>query len=140
MGIPNSRSVQRLIEAGLAVSKGRGDWDVVPEALAEFAVHGVRYAFPAKMGALRRGIPTSFGASPLSAQISAAPGEAPVWPHAEGQAWSRKVGTEYFKPTSGGRQRVSGTTRRAQVVGLQSTAEFQPNTCRLGIDTIRSQR
>ena len=64
----------------------RGDWEVIPEALTEFAVHGVRYAFPAKMGAIRRGIPTSFGASPLSAQISAAPGEAPVWPHAKGES------------------------------------------------------
>jgi hypothetical protein len=80
------RSVRRATEAGLAVSKGRGDWDVVPEALAEFAVHGVRYAFPAKMGAVRRGVPTSFGALPLSAQINAAPGEAPVWPSPEGQA------------------------------------------------------
>ncbi len=80
------RSVQRATEAGLAVSKGRGDWDVVPEALAEFAVHGVRYAFPAKIGAIRRGVLTSFGASPLSAQINAAPGEAPVWPYAEGQS------------------------------------------------------
>jgi hypothetical protein len=80
------RSVQRATEAGLAVSKGRGDWQVLPEALLEFAVHGVRYAFPAKTGAIRRGVPTSFGAPPLSAQISATPGEAPVWPHAEGQA------------------------------------------------------
>jgi hypothetical protein len=79
------RSVQRVIESGLAVSKGRGDWHVLPEALLEFAVHGVRYAFPAKVGAVRRGIPTSFGAPPLSGQVSAAPGEAPVWPHAEGQ-------------------------------------------------------
>ena len=80
------RSVQRVTEAGLAISKGRGDWEVMPEALTEFAVHGVRYAFPAKTGAIRRGIPTSFGASPLSAQISVPSGEAPVWPHAEGQA------------------------------------------------------
>lgn len=80
------RSVHRLTEAGLAVSKGRGDWDVVAEALLEFVVHGVRYAFPAKIGAVRRGVPTSFGAPPLSALITAAPGEAPVWPHPEGQA------------------------------------------------------
>lgn len=80
------RSVQRAIESGLAISKGRGNWDVVPEALVEFAVHGVRYAFPAKTGAVRRGVPTSFGASPLSAKISAAPGDPPVWPHAEGQS------------------------------------------------------
>lgn len=80
------RSVHRLTEAGLAVSRGRGDWDVVVTAMLEFVVHGVRYAFPAKIGAIRRGVPTSFGAPPLAALISAAPGEAPVWPHAEGQA------------------------------------------------------
>ena len=27
------RSVQRATEAGLVVSKGRGDWEVIPEAL-----------------------------------------------------------------------------------------------------------
>jgi|SRR5665213_2586999 len=79
------RSVQRVTEAGLAVSKGRSDWQVVPKALEEFAVHAARYAFPAKLGAIRRGIPTSFGAPPLSKEISAAPGEAPVWPHAAGK-------------------------------------------------------
>ena len=58
---------------------------MVPKALLEFAVHGVRYAFPAKPGAIRRGVPTSFGVPPLAAQISATSGGAPVWPHAEGQ-------------------------------------------------------
>jgi len=80
------RSVKRVVEAGLAVSNGRGDWQVKREALLEFAVHGVRYAFPAKLGAARRGIPTSFGTLPLSNYISASPEEAPVWPHPEGNA------------------------------------------------------
>ena len=80
------RSVLRVTDAGLAVSKRRGDWHVIPEALMEFAVHGAKYAFPAKIGAVRRGVATSFGAPPLLAQISAAPEDAPVWPHAEGSA------------------------------------------------------
>jgi biotin operon repressor len=87
------RSVQRCTEAGLAVSKSRGGWHVVPEALMEFAVHGAKYVFPAKIGAVRRGVPTSFGAPPLLGQISAAPGEAPVWPHAEGLSVSRPSST-----------------------------------------------
>ena len=41
------RSVKRCIAAGLAVEKGRGQWQTVRTALLEFAVHGVRYAFPA---------------------------------------------------------------------------------------------
>ena len=38
------RSVQRCLASGLAVSKGRGEWQTVRSALLEFAVHGVRYA------------------------------------------------------------------------------------------------
>jgi hypothetical protein len=34
---------------------------------------------------VKRGVPTSFGALPLSAEITSAPGEAPVWPHPDGQ-------------------------------------------------------
>jgi|SRR5580698_8404188 hypothetical protein len=75
------RSVQRAISAGLAASTGRGEWHVLPDALIEFSVHGARYAFPPVLGAVKRGVPTSFGALPLSAEITSAPGEAPVWPH-----------------------------------------------------------
>ncbi|MFC4251531.1 winged helix DNA-binding protein [Sinimarinibacterium flocculans] len=78
------RSVKRCIAAGLAVEKGRGQWQTVRTALLEFAVHGVRYAFPAVIGAPRRGVATAFGAAPLAGEIRSSPGEAPVWPHAEG--------------------------------------------------------
>jgi hypothetical protein len=79
------RSVQRAISAGLATSKSRGEWHVLPDALIEFSVHGARYAFPAALGAVKRGVPTSFGALPLSAEISSAPGEAPVWSDPRGK-------------------------------------------------------
>jgi hypothetical protein len=79
------RSVQRCIASGLAVAQsGRGEWRAIRGALLEFAVHGVRYAFPAKLGLPKRGIPTSFGASPLNRDINAALGESPVWPHPKG--------------------------------------------------------
>lgn len=78
------RSVKRCIAAGLAVTRARGEWQAVRSALIEFSVHGVRYAFPAVMGPSRRGVPTSFGAAPLSSEINSAAGEAPVWAHAEG--------------------------------------------------------
>lgn len=80
------RSVQRATFAGLAQSKDRREWHVLPEALLEFSVHGARYAFPAALGPVGRGVPTSFGALPLSAEINSAPGEAPVWPYPEGEA------------------------------------------------------
>lgn len=80
------RSVRRCIASGLAIEKSRGEWQTVRRALLEFAVHGVRYAFPAVLGGPTRGLPTAFGVPPLSAQINSLPGTAPVWPHANGTA------------------------------------------------------
>ena len=79
-------SVKRAVFAGLAVVKGRGHWSPVGPALLEFAVHGARYAFPAELGAVKRGVPTSFGMEPLRSLISSGAGEAFVWPHAKGGA------------------------------------------------------
>ena len=61
-------------------------------ALEEFLVHGLKYAFPAQRGAVTRGIPTSYAASPLNAEI--APGDElpPVWPWPEG--YTRGVALE----------------------------------------------
>jgi hypothetical protein len=79
-------SVKRAVAAGLAVMRGRGDWSPVRPALLEFAVHGVRYVWPAQSGPVKRGVPTSFGLEPLAGKISAAAGEAPVWAHPAGKA------------------------------------------------------
>lgn len=79
-------SVRRAVKGGLAVKRGRGDWSPVVPAILEFAVHGVRYVWPAELGPVKRGVPTSFGAPPLAGKISAAMDEAPVWPHPEGGA------------------------------------------------------
>ena len=55
-------------------------------ALAEFLVHGVRYVFPAELGTLTRGMPTSYAAPPLSKQFSGAGhDDVPVWPDPEGE-------------------------------------------------------
>ena len=77
-------SVKRAVASGLAVVRGRGDWSPLRPALLEFAVHGVRYIWPAMPGPVKRGVPTAFGAEPLSAHITAAVGEAPVWAYPDG--------------------------------------------------------
>lgn len=79
-------SVKRAVTAGLAVTRGPGDWSPVRPALLEFAVHGVRYVYPAVPGPIKRGVPTAFGVEPLASKISSTPGEAPVWAHATGSA------------------------------------------------------
>lgn len=47
------------------MAQGRGTWSPLVPALHEFAVHGVRCVWPAVLGTVKRGIPTSFGAAPL---------------------------------------------------------------------------
>ncbi|GAB4421142.1 MAG: hypothetical protein OHK0039_35600 [Bacteroidia bacterium] len=66
-----NRSMQaRLVDA----SKKK----VFRASLLEFLTHGLKYVFPARPGALIRGIPTAHSAKPLSDLISAE--EAYVWP------------------------------------------------------------
>jgi hypothetical protein len=48
--------------------------------LCEFAIHGVRYAFPAKLGEVAVGLPTAWGALPLSKTVIAGSDGVPVWP------------------------------------------------------------
>ncbi|WP_211231720.1 hypothetical protein [Ottowia thiooxydans] len=38
------------------------------------------------MGPVKRGVSTAFGADPLAGELTAAPGEAPVWAHPAGSA------------------------------------------------------
>lgn len=55
------------------------------QALEEFLVHGIKYAFPAQRGAITRGIPTAYAAPPLNKVIKAQAGdESPIWPDPEG--------------------------------------------------------
>lgn len=79
-------SVKRAVACGLAVSQGREGWLPVRPALLEFVLHGVRYVWPATLGPVKRGVPTSIGAEPLASQLNVTAGEAPVWAHPEGSA------------------------------------------------------
>ncbi len=55
-------------------------------AIAEFLIHGLRYVFPAALGASSRGMPTSYAAPPLDREFPVfEPGEIPVWPDPDGE-------------------------------------------------------
>jgi hypothetical protein len=58
------------------------------QALKEYLVHGVKYAFPARRGAPTRGMPTSYAASPLKEHFAQDESKElpPVWPDPEGKA------------------------------------------------------
>ena len=53
--------------------------------LAEFLIHGVKYAYPPERGGVTRGVPTASAAPPLCLRLSNPPNPPPVWPDAEGQ-------------------------------------------------------
>lgn len=75
------RSLRRSSVSGLYLPQAKR---VSTPHLVEFVVHAVKYVFPAKPGALARGIPTGIGAPTGSAPpfFSA---ETWVWPSEEGQ-------------------------------------------------------
>ena len=78
-------SVKRAVSSGLAVAPSRAEGSPIRPNLLEFMLHGVRYIWPAAVGPVKRGVPTAFGAEPLASQLTAAPGEAPVWAHPDGK-------------------------------------------------------
>lgn len=54
-------------------------------AAEEFLIHGLKYVFPAVRGSLTRGIPTSYAAPPLNAEIAAGGDDLPIWPDPDGE-------------------------------------------------------
>ncbi len=68
-------SVRRLATAGLVRD---GSKYVHRRNLAEFTLHGVRYAFPPVLGPAAGGVPTAYAAPPLSDEIVF--DEPVVWP------------------------------------------------------------
>jgi hypothetical protein len=76
-------ALKRAKESDLYFPESRQVW---ARGLMEFLHHGVRYAFPAKLGSRVRGIPTSHAASPLKERLLSGADDIYVWPSAEGEA------------------------------------------------------
>lgn len=74
-----SQSVARSKFAGLLEESGK---EVMRQAFKDFLQYGLAVVFPAKPGAIVRGIPTAHSAPPLNLEISS--GENYVWPFAMG--------------------------------------------------------
>jgi hypothetical protein len=76
-------AVKRARVAGFLAAK---ELSAPPNAVAlrEFLIHGAKYAFPAQLGPMGRGIPTAHAAAPLKDELAATDEPGPVWPHREG--------------------------------------------------------
>lgn len=81
-----SQSLVRLKYADLLTDDTR---NVMRSSLLEFLLHGIKYAFPQKPGAMARGIPTAHSAPPLKNEILS--NENYVWPTATGDVRGFRV-------------------------------------------------
>lgn len=77
-------ATKRLVQAKLFKDTGRQVPYPKRQALLEFWVHGLKYVYPAELGAPVRGIPTSIGAAPLNQEFATPDGGVPIWPSPEG--------------------------------------------------------
>lgn len=76
--------MKRAAKSGLLRQDGVS-YEPVRPAIAEFLVHGLRYAFPAERGQPTRGLPTSYAAPPLNKHMAMGGDLPPVWPDPEGK-------------------------------------------------------
>jgi predicted transcriptional regulator len=76
-----SESLNRSVWAGLMTNDKR---IVFKSALLDFIIHGLKYVYPQKPGAMVRGIKTAHSAPPLSFEIQSEQNY--VWPYADGDS------------------------------------------------------
>src|SRR5690606_25445545 len=86
-----SNSLARSRFAGLVDASGR---EVSRQALMDFLQYGIAYAFPARPGAVVRGVPTAHSAPPLKELIQSG-GEEYVWPSANGNVRGQAISPLY---------------------------------------------
>lgn len=85
-------AAKRAVAARLAVKDNGNIWPNLRN-LEDFLLHGIQYVFVPERGALSRGMPTAYAASPMNASIVADNEPPPVWPDSEGE-----VRGESFSP------------------------------------------
>lgn len=77
--------LKRLVTAGLVTPYQPPEKPKpIIQACEEFFIHGLKYTFPAKLGEIVRGIPTSYAGPGLKNKIVAGDEPIPVWPYGEG--------------------------------------------------------
>jgi hypothetical protein len=86
--------VRRASAAGLMhLGNGWGTADV--QALEEFLIYGVRYAFAPELGGTVKGMPTAAGAPPLDRLLGQLTTLPLVWPHVDGDVTGRAISPLY---------------------------------------------
>lgn len=85
-------SLKRSIEVGLAkLDRGSQLPKANTKVLLDFIVSGLRYVFPAKLGAIERGVVTGFEAPGLEGLLSSVGEYLYIWPDASGSEKGQSV-------------------------------------------------
>ncbi|TGQ50194.1 hypothetical protein EN836_30205 [Mesorhizobium sp. M1C.F.Ca.ET.193.01.1.1] len=85
-------SIKRSLSSGLAI-KDRDSGRANPNRrnLHNFIVHGLKFVFPANVGAMSRGVPTAFAAPMLKGLLISGGEYIYIWPFAAGQDMGQSV-------------------------------------------------
>ena len=78
-------------EAARLISRSAGSLRALRPAVQEFAIFGLKYAFPAVVGRAGRGLATAVGAPILAQHFHATEGPVPVWADPEGKTFGYEV-------------------------------------------------
>ena len=81
-------ALKRCDESGLYSNQRRR---VIKGAVEEFLVHGLKYVFPSKPGALVRGIPTAHSAPPVKNQLMVNEQDVYVWAFGKGTVKGQEI-------------------------------------------------
>ncbi|MCB9995153.1 MAG: hypothetical protein H6869_01795 [Rhodospirillales bacterium] len=85
-------SIRRSISSGLAIKDSEmGHAKPSSRNLYNFIINGLKFVFPAKPGAITRGVPTAFAAPMLKNLLISAGEYIYVWPYAEGKDKGQSV-------------------------------------------------
>jgi len=85
-------SIKRSLSSGLAIKdRDTGYAKSNRRSLYEFIVHGLKFTFPVKPGAMTRGVPTAFAAPMLKGLLVSAGQYIYVWPSADGEEIGQSV-------------------------------------------------
>lgn len=77
---------KRLVSAGLITPyQPPHKPQPILKACEEFFIYGLKYIFPAKLGEVARGVPTSYSGPALKDYILPGKDPIPVWPYGDGQ-------------------------------------------------------
>lgn len=78
-------------ESARLISRSAGSLRALRPAVQEFAIYGVKYAFPAVVGRVGRGLATAVGAPVLAKHFEGTDGLVPVWADPEGKTFGYEV-------------------------------------------------